>query len=128
VALANQVVPALIDQQITLESRLLVVGGNARLEAAVGGLDVAVPVVDADDGRRVICHKSHRKTPFRRWCGNKKACCEVVSTSQQTCVFDISLRLVGVANFVHPTLTAFFLVPDFRYGKASVLFDHLLYP
>jgi hypothetical protein len=59
-------------------------------------------VVDADDGRRVIGHKSHRKTPFRRWCGNKNVCRKVVSTSQQTCVFDISLRLVGVENFVHP--------------------------
>ena len=41
--------PERINQQIAFECRLFVVGCNARLEAAVGGLDVAIPVVDADD-------------------------------------------------------------------------------
>jgi hypothetical protein len=43
VTLANQVILAAVNQQIALERRLLVVGGNACLEAAMGGLNVAYP-------------------------------------------------------------------------------------
>ena len=42
VFLPDEIISALIDNQITFEGRLLVIGGNACLEAAVGSLDVAV--------------------------------------------------------------------------------------
>ena len=61
--LTDEIISALIDKQIALEGRLLVIGGNARLEAAVGGLDVAVAMVDTDDdgiGVVVVVHKIHR--------------------------------------------------------------------
>lgn len=40
VFLTDEIISALIDEQIALEGRLFVIGGNARLEAAVGGLDL----------------------------------------------------------------------------------------
>ena len=49
VFLTDKIVSALIDKQIALEGWLLVVGGYARLKATMGGLDVSVAVVDADD-------------------------------------------------------------------------------
>nr|WP_243126384.1 hypothetical protein [Acetivibrio ethanolgignens] len=58
--LTDEIIFAFINQQIAFECRLFVVGGNARLEAAVGGLDVAIPVVDADDDGSGGVHKIHR--------------------------------------------------------------------
>ena len=40
VFLTDEIISTLIDEQIALEGRLFVISGNARLEAAVGGLDV----------------------------------------------------------------------------------------
>ena len=61
VFLPDEIISALIDKQIAFEGRLLVISGNARLETAVGGLDVAVTVVDTDDdGIGVVVHKIHR--------------------------------------------------------------------
>lgn len=54
VSLADGVVPALIDQQIILEGRLPVVNSHAGAKAGVGGLDVAVPVFNADDNGIVV--------------------------------------------------------------------------
>ena len=76
VFLSDEIISVLIDEQIALEGRLLVVGGNARLEAAVGSLDVAVAVVDAnDDGVGVVVvvvvHKIHRVS-FLPLCGDTK--------------------------------------------------------
>lgn len=60
VFLTDQIILALINKQIAFEGRLLVVGCGTRFEAAVGGLDVAVAVVDADDnGVGVVVHKIH---------------------------------------------------------------------
>ena len=59
---------------ITLEGRLFVIGGYARLETTVGGLDVAVAVVDTDDdgnGIVVVVHKIHRVS-FLPLCGETK--------------------------------------------------------
>lgn len=55
------VVSAFINKQIAFEGRFLVIGGNARLEAAVGGLDIAVAVVDTDDDgiSVVVVHEIH---------------------------------------------------------------------
>ena len=58
--LTDEIISALIDKQIALEGRFFVIGGNARLETAVGGLDVAVAVVDADDDGIGVVHKIHR--------------------------------------------------------------------
>lgn len=72
--LTDEIISALIDKQIALECRLLVVGGYARLEAAVGGFDVAVAVVDTDDdgiGVVVVVHKIHRDS-FLPLCGDTK--------------------------------------------------------
>jgi len=63
VFLSDEIISALIDKQITFEGRLLVIGGNARLETAVGSFDIAVAVVDSDDdgvGVVVVVHKIHR--------------------------------------------------------------------
>ena len=49
-------ISTLIDEQIAFEGRLLVIGGNARLETAVGGLDVAVAMVNADDDGIGVVH------------------------------------------------------------------------
>lgn len=54
VSLPDGVVSALIDQKVVLEGRLPVVGGHAGAKAGVGGLDVAVPVVNADDDGVVV--------------------------------------------------------------------------
>ena len=60
VFLSDEIVSALIDKQIALEGRFLIIGCNARLEAAVSGLDIAVAVVDTDDnGIGVVIHKIH---------------------------------------------------------------------
>ena len=72
--LADEIISVLIDKQIALESRLFVIGGNARLEAAVGGLDVAIAVVDTDDngiGVVGVVHKIHRDS-FLPLCGDTK--------------------------------------------------------
>ena len=59
--LADEIVSAFINKQIAFEGRFLVIGGNARLEAAVGGLDIAVAVVDTDDDgiSVVVVHEIH---------------------------------------------------------------------
>ncbi len=59
---SDVIISALIDKQVALEGRLFVVSGNARLKAAVGSLDVAIAVVDADDDGIgvVVVHKIHR--------------------------------------------------------------------
>ena len=59
VFLTDEIISALIDKQIALEGRLFVIGGNARLEAAVGGLDVAIAMVDTDDDGGGVVHKIH---------------------------------------------------------------------
>ena len=72
VFLTDEIISALIDKQIAFEGRLLVVGGNSRLETAVGGLDVAIAVVDTDDnGIGVVVHKIHRDS-FLPLCGDTK--------------------------------------------------------
>ena len=58
VFLSDQIIPALIDQQIAFECGFFVIDSNAGFEATVGGLDIAVAVVDADDDG-VIVHKIH---------------------------------------------------------------------
>ena len=63
---ADGVVFVLIDQKIILEGRLPVVGGHAGAEAGVGGLDVAVPVVNADDG--IVVQIIHARS-FLPLCG-----------------------------------------------------------
>ena len=70
VFLTDEIVSVLIDKQIAFEGWLFVVGGNARLEAAVGGLDVAIPVVDADDDGSGGVHKIHRVS-FLPLCGDR---------------------------------------------------------
>lgn len=70
--LSDQIISALIDKQIALEGRLFVIGGNTRLKAAVGGLDVAVAVIDADDNgiiESIVAHKIH-SVSFLPLCGN----------------------------------------------------------
>ena len=57
---SNQIISALIDQQIALEGRLLVKRGHAGFEAAVSRLDVAIAVVDADDDRRIVIQNVHK--------------------------------------------------------------------
>ena len=60
--LSDEIIPALIDKQIALEGRLFVIGSNTRLKTAVGGLDVTVAVVNADDNGivgSVVIHKIH---------------------------------------------------------------------
>lgn len=48
VFLSDEIISALIDEQIAFEG-LFVISGNARFGTAVGGLDIAVAVVDTDD-------------------------------------------------------------------------------
>lgn len=60
VVFSDEIVFALIDEQIAFEGRFLVVGDNAGLETAVGSFNVAVAVVDTDDdGIGVVIHKIH---------------------------------------------------------------------
>ena len=60
VARPDQVVAAIIHQQLVLEHRLGVMGGQPCRETAVGGLDVAIAVVDADDLHALILfHRLH---------------------------------------------------------------------
>ena len=71
---SDEIVSALIDEQIAFEGRLLIIGGNARLETAMGSLDVSVAVVDTDDdgiGVVVVVHKIHRDS-FLPLCGDTK--------------------------------------------------------
>ena len=73
VFLTDEIVSVLIDKQIAFEGWLFVVGGNARLEAAVGGLDVAVAMVDTDDngiGAVAVVHKIHIVS-FLPLCGDR---------------------------------------------------------
>ena len=72
--LTNEIISALVNKQIALEGRLLVVGGYARLKATMGSLDVAIAVIDADDdgiGVVVVVHKIHRDS-FLPLCGDTK--------------------------------------------------------
>ena len=76
VFLTNEIISALVDKQIALEGRLLVVGGYARLKATMGSLDVAIAVIDADDdgiGVVVVVHKIHRDS-FLPLCGVLAKC------------------------------------------------------
>ena len=54
VARPDQVVPPAVHQQLVLEYRFGVMGGQPCRETAVGGLDVAIAVVDADDLHALI--------------------------------------------------------------------------
>lgn len=49
VLLADEIIPAAVDQHIRREQRLVVIGGDTDGKAAVGGFHISVPVVDADD-------------------------------------------------------------------------------
>lgn len=71
VFLADEIISALIDKQIAFECRLFIISGNARLETAVGGLDVAIAVVNADDDGIGVVHKIHRVS-FLPHSGDKK--------------------------------------------------------
>jgi hypothetical protein len=95
VLLTNEIISALIDKQIALEGRLFVVDGYARLKAAVGGLDVAVAVVDTDDdGIGVVVHKIHRNS-FLPLCGDTKI---MVFGGGQIDHHQTELQKVKVAN------------------------------
>ena len=74
VFLANQVILALINKQITLEGRLFVIGCDTGFEAAVGSLDIAVAMVDADDNGVGVVHKIHIGS-FLPLCGDKNNLC-----------------------------------------------------
>ena len=54
VSLADGVIFAVENQKIILEGRLPVVNGHAGAEAGVGGLDVPVPMVNADNDGIVV--------------------------------------------------------------------------
>ena len=58
--LADQIVAALVDQQVALEGWLLIKRGYAGFETAVGRLDIAIAVVDTDDDRRVVVQNIHK--------------------------------------------------------------------
>ena len=84
VFLTDEIISALIDKQIALERRFFVISGNARLETAVGGLDVAVAVVDTDDdgvGVVVVVHKIHRVS-FLPQSGDTKILIDISESSQ----------------------------------------------
>ena len=68
VFLTNEVVMASIDQEIALKGRLLVKRGYASSETAVGGFDVAIAVVNADDNRVIIddIHSDTSNSLFRK--------------------------------------------------------------
>ena len=53
VSLADEIIPAAVDQHIRREQWLVVIGGDAGGKAAVGRFHIPVPVVDADDFRVV---------------------------------------------------------------------------
>ena len=59
-SLADEIIPAAVDQHIRREQRLVVIGGDAGGKAAIGRFHIPVPVVDADDFCVVDCfhHKS----------------------------------------------------------------------
>ena len=63
-------VPGLVRDTFAAE-----IQGNAGFETAVGGLDIAIPVVDADDdgigGCIIVVHKIH-SVSFLPLCGNTK--------------------------------------------------------
>ena len=71
VFLPDNIILALIDKHIALEGGFFVIGSNACLETAMGGLDIPVPVVDADDdgigGCIVIAHKTHIDSFLPLW-------------------------------------------------------------
>ena len=69
--LSDQIILALINKQIAFEGRFFIIGSNAGLETAVGGLDVAVAVVDADDNGIGVVHKIHIGS-FLPLCGDTK--------------------------------------------------------
>ena len=54
---------------------------SARLETAVGGLDVAVAVVDSDDDGIGVVHKIHRDS-FLPLCGDTKILIDMSESSQ----------------------------------------------
>ncbi len=68
VFLTDQIIAAPIDQQIALECRLLIERGHAGFETAVGGFDVAIAVVDADDDETIIdyVHSDTSNSLFRK--------------------------------------------------------------
>lgn len=75
VFLANDVVLALINKKIVLESGFLVIDGHASLEAAVHRFDIAVAMVNADDNRFIGINEFVREVLPKRgytlqWGGN----------------------------------------------------------
>ena len=96
VFLTDEIISALIDKQVAFECRLFVVGGYARLEAAVGGLDVAVAVVDTDDdgiGVVVVVHNIH-SVSFLPLCGDTKILIDM-SESSQTGNFQLCCEILS---------------------------------
>lgn len=49
VPLADEIIPAAVDQHIRREQRFVVIGGDAGGKTAVGRFHIPVPVVDADN-------------------------------------------------------------------------------
>ena len=49
VSLADEIIPAAVDQHIRREQRLVLIGGDTGGKAAIGRFHIPVPVVDADD-------------------------------------------------------------------------------
>ncbi len=100
--LTDEIISALIDKQIALEGRLLVVGGNARLETAVGGLDVSVAVVNTDDdgiGVVVVVHKIHRDS-FLPHSGDTKLLM-ILSEKSDFETFHIAVIVLVKGHFEH---------------------------
>lgn len=53
-SLSNGIEMVVIDEQVVVEGGLLFVGGNAGGETGMGGLDIAIAMVDAEDNCVVI--------------------------------------------------------------------------
>ena len=62
VPLADEIIPAAVDQHIRREQRLVVIGGDASGKAAIGRFHIPVSVVDTDDFR-VVDRFHHKSFP-----------------------------------------------------------------
>ena len=54
--LPDDIIASSVNQEVALKSRLLIVGGNARLKTVMGAFGISEPIVDADNNRRVLIH------------------------------------------------------------------------
>ena len=55
VSLADEIIPAAVDQHVRRKQRFVVIGGDTGGKAAIGRFHIPVPVVNADDFCVVDC-------------------------------------------------------------------------